>query len=81
MPESDKRVTPPLPYLNAEFLKSQEARLIRILSEYIEPATRLRREATESFGASMRFCRVWAHSPSGLAQMVQRKAWTLFRDS
>jgi uncharacterized protein (TIGR00730 family) len=43
MSESDKRVTPPLPYLNAEFLKSQEARLIRILSEYIEPATRLRR--------------------------------------
>lgn len=34
---------PPLSYLNAEFLKSQEARLIRILSEYIEPATRLRR--------------------------------------
>src|SRR6266567_3147094 len=43
MSESDKRVTPPLPYLNAEFLKSQEARLIRIISEYIEPATRLRR--------------------------------------
>jgi uncharacterized protein (TIGR00730 family) len=34
---------PPLAYLNAEFLKSQEARLIRILSEYIEPAARLRR--------------------------------------
>jgi len=43
MSESDKRATPPLPYLNAEFLKSQEARLIRIISEYIEPATRLRR--------------------------------------
>src|SRR5260370_12271250 len=43
MEKSDKGVTPPLPYLNAEFLKSQEARLIRILSEYIEPATRLRR--------------------------------------
>ena len=42
MSESDKRIAP-LPYLNAEFLKSQEARLIRILSEYIEPATRLRR--------------------------------------
>ena len=43
MSESDKRNIPPLPYLNAEFLKSTEARLIRILSEYIEPATRLRR--------------------------------------
>jgi uncharacterized protein (TIGR00730 family) len=43
MSESDKRVIPPLPYLNPEFLKSQEARLIRILSEYIEPASRLRR--------------------------------------
>ena len=32
-----------VPYLNPEFLKSQEARLIRILAEYIEPATRLRR--------------------------------------
>src|SRR5713226_6161926 len=35
--------SPPLPYLNTEFLKSPEARVIRILSEYIEPATRLRR--------------------------------------
>jgi len=43
MSESDKRSIPPLPYLNGEFLKSSEARLIRILSEYIEPATRLRR--------------------------------------
>src|SRR5262245_3665309 len=34
---------PPLAYLNAEFLKSQEARVIRLLAEYIEPATRLRR--------------------------------------
>jgi uncharacterized protein (TIGR00730 family) len=43
MSESEKRPISPLPYLNAEFLKSSEARLIRILSEYIEPATRLRR--------------------------------------
>jgi len=43
MSESDKRTIPPLPYLNADFLKSQEARLLRILAEYIEPATRLRR--------------------------------------
>ena len=44
MNESDHSVTPPsLPYLNAEFLKSREARIIRILSEYIEPESRLRR--------------------------------------
>ncbi|MEK6408556.1 MAG: LOG family protein [Acidobacteriota bacterium] len=35
--------SPPLPYLNAEFLKSPEARVIRILSEYLEPEARLRR--------------------------------------
>ena len=34
---------PPLPYLNSEFLKSPEARIVRILSEYVEPETRLRR--------------------------------------
>jgi len=43
MSRPDHPNIPPLAYLNAEFLKSQEARLIRILSEYIEPATRLRR--------------------------------------
>jgi uncharacterized protein (TIGR00730 family) len=43
MSRTDHPTYPPLPYLNPEFLKSQEARLIRILSEYIEPATRLRR--------------------------------------
>jgi uncharacterized protein (TIGR00730 family) len=36
---------PPLPYLNPEFLKSPEARTLRILAEYIEPASRLRRLA------------------------------------
>jgi uncharacterized protein (TIGR00730 family) len=34
----------PLPFLNARFLKSPPARVIRILSEYLEPAERLRRE-------------------------------------
>jgi uncharacterized protein (TIGR00730 family) len=42
MSESDKTITPPLPYLNAEFLKSREARIIRIIAEYLEPHTRLR---------------------------------------
>jgi uncharacterized protein (TIGR00730 family) len=33
----------PLPFLNPDFLKSPAARTIRILSEYLEPAERLRR--------------------------------------
>ena len=43
MPESDPFTEPPLAYLNAEFLKSPEARILRIISEYLEPATRFRR--------------------------------------
>jgi uncharacterized protein (TIGR00730 family) len=39
----NKSDIPPLPYLNSEFLKSPAARAIRILSEYLEPADRLRR--------------------------------------
>src|SRR6266436_7289324 len=35
--------TAPLSFLNTEFLKSPAARAIRILSEYLEPAERLRR--------------------------------------
>ena len=42
MSESEKTLTPPLPYLNAEFLKSREARILRIVAEYLEPHTRLR---------------------------------------
>src|SRR5205823_3054736 len=34
----------PLAYLNAEFLESDEARPIRILSEYLEPLRRFREE-------------------------------------
>jgi hypothetical protein len=34
---------PPLAYLNAEFLKSPDARIMRIIAEYLEPAARLRR--------------------------------------
>ena len=41
MSESNNKMIPPLPYLNAEFLKSREARIIRIMSEYLEPHTRL----------------------------------------
>jgi len=45
MAESDQSNIPPLPYLNPEFLKGTEARVIRILAEYIEPAMRLRRHS------------------------------------
>lgn len=34
---------PPLAYLNEDFLQSPDARILRILTEYIEPAARLRR--------------------------------------
>lgn len=37
----------PRAYLNAEFLKSRDARLIRILSEYLEPASRLKWQRVE----------------------------------
>jgi uncharacterized protein (TIGR00730 family) len=42
---ADKKETEisPLPFLNTDFLKSPAARTIRILSEYLEPAERLRR--------------------------------------
>jgi len=43
MADSDQKMMPPLAYLNEEFLKSQDARALRILSEYLEPAARLRR--------------------------------------
>ncbi|MGA9771704.1 MAG: TIGR00730 family Rossman fold protein [Blastocatellia bacterium] len=43
MSESKTFTMPPLAYLNAEFLKSSEGRVLRILSEYLEPDARLRR--------------------------------------
>jgi uncharacterized protein (TIGR00730 family) len=43
MSESDTFTEPPVAYLNSEFLKSSEARIIRIISEYLEPAARFRR--------------------------------------
>jgi uncharacterized protein (TIGR00730 family) len=43
MAENKEHQGPPLPYLNPEFLNSPAARSIRILSEYLEPADRLRR--------------------------------------
>src|SRR5262245_61157242 len=43
MNETDGSDIPPLPFLNIEFMKSPSARALRILSEYLEPAERLRR--------------------------------------
>jgi uncharacterized protein (TIGR00730 family) len=43
MDESDPTKPPDLAYLNKEFLKSPDARIVRIISEYLEPAARLRR--------------------------------------
>src|SRR5215813_11191039 len=43
MAEKKQNEICPLPFLNTEFLKSPQARTIRILSEYLEPAERLRR--------------------------------------
>jgi len=44
MDRNERPGIPPLPYLNEEFLKSPAARSLRILSEYLEPADRLRRQ-------------------------------------
>ena len=43
MAEDKEHPSPPLAYLNSEFLNSPAARPIRILSEYLEPSDRLRR--------------------------------------
>jgi len=43
MAENKTPENPPLPFLNPDFLKSPPARTLRILSEYLEPAERLRR--------------------------------------
>jgi len=43
MAEKKESEFPPVPYLNPEFLKSPSARIIRMISEYLEPADRLRR--------------------------------------
>lgn len=43
MSESHHEKIPPLAYLNEDFLKSSEARVLRLLSEYVEPRARLRR--------------------------------------
>jgi len=41
-PKPRKIIIPPKAYMNLEFLKARDARVLRILSEYLEPASRLR---------------------------------------
>jgi uncharacterized protein (TIGR00730 family) len=43
MAEQHDPANPPLSFLNPDFLKSPAARTIRLISEYLEPAERLRR--------------------------------------
>ena len=55
---ADAPVHPPKAYKNAQFLNSSEARTIRILSEYLEPRSRLERHGvrdTVVFFGSARF--------------------------
>ncbi len=42
-----KPANPPKAYLNRRFLRGRDARAIRLLSEYLEPASRLRRQRVE----------------------------------
>ena len=69
---------PPLPYHNPEFLKSPEARPIRILSEYIEPATRLRqhriRDTIVFFGSARSVSPEQASADLGLVKEEVRFA-------
>ena len=43
MHDSHHDKIPPVPFLNEEFMRSSEARSLRLLSEYLEPRMRLRR--------------------------------------
>jgi uncharacterized protein (TIGR00730 family) len=70
MSENDKSDNSTLPYLNMQFIKSPAARTIRILSEYLEPAERLRRaniRDTIVFFGSAR-----SASPEEAAERLQR---------
>src|SRR5436190_21494604 len=61
---------PPLAFLNVDFLKTPAALTIRILSEYLEPAERLRRariyDTIVFFGSARCF------SPEDAAQQLAR---------
>jgi len=67
---------PPKAYKNLRFLKSKEARLIRILSEYLEPASRLKWQHVEDtvvfFGSAR--ARPMAETQKRLAQLYAQRA-------
>src|SRR5262250_522697 len=60
----------PLPYLNPEFMNSPAARTLRILSEYLEPAERLRR--AHVYDTIVFFGSARSPSPDEAAQLVDR---------
>lgn len=70
MSDQNEPEIPPLPYLNLDFINSPAARTVRILSEYLEPAERLRRARirdTIVFFGSAR-----SGSPEDAAQQLAR---------
>ena len=60
----------PLPYLNPEFMNSPAARTLRILSEYLEPAERLRRARV--YDTIVFFGSARSPSPEEAAQLLSR---------
>jgi uncharacterized protein (TIGR00730 family) len=70
MADKQEPALPPLAFLNAEFLNSPAARTIRILSEYLEPADRLRRAGIRDtivlFGSAR------SPSPEDAVQQLER---------
>src|SRR5438045_9735148 len=60
----------PLPYLNPEFMNSPAARTIRMLSEYLEPAERLRR--AHVYDTIVFFGSARSPSPEEAAQQLAR---------
>jgi len=71
---AEKRRRPSKAYQNLEFLKHKDARVIRILSEYLEPLSRLRWQRVEDiivfFGSARATSR--AEAEQNLAEVQQR---------
>jgi uncharacterized protein (TIGR00730 family) len=72
--QPEKRRQPPKAYQNLGFLKHKDARVIRILSEYLEPASRLKWQRVEDiivfFGSARATSR--AEAEQNLAALQQR---------
>ena len=68
----------PLAYENQSFLNSPDGRVLRILSEYMEPLSRFRREQIQDtvvFFGSARFHSRWTPTTSS-AELEQRLGGT-----